>query len=197
MIIHVKRLLSVATLLVGTGFASVSYADWSLKQDASSLSFVSVKKDTVGEVHTFDSFSGQVTEEGVFALQVDLSSVNTQIEIRDQRMQEHLFDVKKFPLAVITGQVDKKWLSKLKKATPETLKTTVKINLHGVEVDKPVVLQVTKLDRKKVLVNSIQPILLDAADFGLSNGVATLKKLAALPNIAESIPVDVTLLFSK
>lgn len=197
MITSIKNSLSVATFVVGTSLASVAFADWSLIQKNSDLNFTSIKSGTVAEVHTFDQFSGHISDEGAFSLSIDLASVNTQIEIRDQRMQEHLFEVARFPSATITGKVDKKWLKKLGNARPQRLETSVEIDLHGMKMSKKVELQVTKLNRKQILVSSVEPIVLNAADFGLSEGVAALKKLAGLPSIAEAVPVNINLLFSK
>lgn len=197
MITSIKNSLLAATFVVGTSLASGALADWSLIQKNSELNFTSIKSGTVAEVHTFDQFSGHISDEGAFSLNINLASVNTQIEIRDQRMQEHLFEVTRFPSATITGKVDKKWLKKMDRARPHRLETSVEIDLHGIKVSKDVELQVTKLNRKQILVSSVEPIVLNAADFGLSEGVAALKKLASLPSIAEAVPVNVTLLFSK
>ena len=46
-----------AAALAAILFAGAAQAHWSLDNDASSLSFVTVKAEHVAEVHTFDSLS--------------------------------------------------------------------------------------------------------------------------------------------
>ena len=54
LISKVKNVLSFVSVFV---LASTAAAHWELDNDASTLSFVTVKADHVGEVHTFDRLS--------------------------------------------------------------------------------------------------------------------------------------------
>lgn len=186
-----------AAICIGVAVSAAASADWSLVNDQSQLNFVSVKNDSVGEVHRFADLAGTITDDGVYSLTVDLSSVKTQIEIRDQRMQEHLFEIKTFPIAIISGKLDPVWLHKLAKARPTSMDTELTISLHGKTVKKMASLNVIKLDRKRIYVTSLSPVIINAADFGLEKGVATLKQLAGLPSIALSVPVTIDLMFKK
>ena len=78
-----------------------------LDNTLSTLSFVSVKKGKVGEVHTIDKLSGSLSETGDLVIKLDLSSVNTNIDIRNERMQQHLFETKNNPTATISAKIGK------------------------------------------------------------------------------------------
>jgi len=46
-------------------------------------------------------------------------------------------------------------------------------------------------------VNTIKPIMLDAFDFGLSEGVTKLMEVAKLPSISTAVPVSFSLIFKR
>ncbi len=105
-----KKLLKLFTLTLALAFTQVSFGaahekkamgEMTLDNSLSSLSFVSVKKGTTGEVHTIDKLSGSLSVEGDLLVTLDLSSVNTKIAIRDERMQEHLFETGSNPVATV------------------------------------------------------------------------------------------------
>ncbi len=71
------------------------------------MSFVSVKKGKVAEAHTIDRLSGSFLGNGDLLVKLDLSSVNTNIGIRDTRMQKHLFQIGAYPSATVSAKVGK------------------------------------------------------------------------------------------
>ena len=74
-----------------SGLLSASaFAQWTLDQDNSALHFMSTKNAQVTEVHSFDHFSGKLSDSGTLTIEVPLDSVNTNIPIRNTRMQEML-----------------------------------------------------------------------------------------------------------
>ena len=76
-----------------------THADWQLVSEASELSFVSVKAAHLAEQHHFKTVTGTVSDDGEAHLIVDLASVHTGIDIRDQRMRDMFFKVAEFPTA--------------------------------------------------------------------------------------------------
>lgn len=187
----------ITPIAVGLTLSLAAHADWTLDSEQSDLNFVSIKKDSIAEIHEFASLSGAVKDDGAFSLSVDLSSVKTQIDIRDERMKEHLFEVNSYPTATITGSLTKELLKSLKKGKAVPIETDVTIHLHGEKITKAVKLEALKLNRKTIHVNSLDPIIINASEFGLEAGVNKLKELAALPNIAFAIPVTLHLVFEK
>ena len=171
-------------------------ADWQLDNSVSSLSLVSVKKNSVAEVHQFHKLSGTIGKDGVATLTVDLGSVDSGIEIRDERMREFLFEVKKFPAAQVTVNFDAKALTALPVASPVTMPVAADLNLHGVTLKQKWELQVVKLSDDKLLVSTLKPVIVDANNFAMVAGINKLQELASLPSIATAVPVTVNLLFS-
>ena len=59
-----KSLTKLVTLGVTAVFlTSTAQAEWSLVNDSSTLSFVTIKADHVGEVHTFDLMAGSIDDD--------------------------------------------------------------------------------------------------------------------------------------
>lgn len=171
------------------------HADWSLQGEESSLHFVSIKKDTIGEVHSFKQLDGQIAASGEFQFSIQVGAVETNIPIRNERMNEFLFEVAKFPLASGRGKVDMADIQSLAVGSVKTMTVPVTIEMHGKSVQKEVMLQVAKLSPEKLWVVTAAPFLIDAAEFDLTSGVDKLRELAALPNIAQAVPVSASLMF--
>ena len=114
----IPRPIPRLTLCLSLLMAAVSaQADWTLVNESSQLNFVSTKASHIAETHTFTELSGQITDDGAAKLVIDLTSVDTGIDIRDQRMQSMLFDVVSFPDARIETRLD---LSALETLTAPT-----------------------------------------------------------------------------
>ena len=87
-----KNSLAALTGLALT-FAAPAFAEsWTLDGEASKVAFGSVKKDTIGEVHHFKSVSGSVDDAGKVTVEIDVASVETWIDIRNERFQKFVFD---------------------------------------------------------------------------------------------------------
>ena len=66
---------------------------------------ISIKKNKIGEVHSFSQLAGSINDKGFASIRVNLASVKTHIEIRDERMKSMLFETDRFPEAVVTTQI--------------------------------------------------------------------------------------------
>ena len=99
-----KSFSMAAVLGMGMLLSQAALADWSLNNEVSVLSFVSIKKNTIGETHRFNQLAGAINANGMFKASINLASVNTNIPIRDERMKSMLFDVAKFSQAEIHRQ---------------------------------------------------------------------------------------------
>ena len=131
-------------LLIPLSFVT-SAADWSVANDESKVNFVSIKKGDIAEVHHFKTIPGMLNEKGEFKLVVSLASVDTNVEIRDERMGSLLFEVDKFPKLTLTAQVDTKLLDSL--SVGDSTITTVEglVDLHGKKVKLPFTVSIEKL----------------------------------------------------
>ena len=186
-----RILLSISSLLLAVATNS-AYADMSLVSEQSTVNFVSVKKGTIAEAHTINKISGSLSDTGELKISLDLSSVDTKIEIRDQRMKDYLFETSKFATATITASLGKiPTQDGIKQVSGEA-----KLNLHGVSKVIKVDVSVMKSGNKLMAVSRL-PIIIKADDFKLTAGIAKLQELAKLPSIATAVPVSFVLIFNK
>ncbi|PSU45285.1 YceI family protein [Photobacterium frigidiphilum] len=194
------KLLKYIFLLTGialVSFSSSVLADWTLSPTDSSINFMSVKNAAVTEVHQFRNVSGSVTDNGDVKISIDLTSVDTAISIRDDRMKEMLFETGLFPVATLSATVDSDALSGLSAGKTMPIEAEFDLDLHGKKQLLTANLQVTGLENGGLQVNSINPIVIDSTAFKLDGGVAALQKVAKLNSIATSVPVNVQLFFMK
>jgi hypothetical protein len=189
-----RPLVKLAALSSALWMSSV-FADWSLKGDESSLHFISIKKDSIAEIHTFPQLDGSITDAGDFQFSIQLGTVETQIPIRNERMNEFLFETAKFPLATGRGKLNVADIQKLAVGDTTSITVSVTIDLHGKSVKKDVQFKVAKLTADKIWAVTPVPFILDAADFELTAGIDKLRELAVLPNIAQAVPVSASLTF--
>ncbi|MFA9459984.1 YceI family protein [Thiohalorhabdus sp. Cl-TMA] len=188
-----KRLILTFTLLT---LSFPAMAAWQLDAQRSSLFFVSTKKNTVAETHHFDDISGKY-EQGQARLAIDLASVETNIDIRNERMQEHLFEVGDFATALVTVEVPEQRVADLAPGDNLILDTTATLSLHGSEKPVDTVLSVTRLADDTIQVANLRPVIINAGDFGLARGVEKLREIAGLPSISPAVPAQFTLYYTK
>ncbi|MFT5592818.1 MAG: polyisoprenoid-binding protein YceI [Oceanicoccus sp.] len=186
---------SLLLIWVFLAFTSNVFADWMLDTEESTLSFVTIKKNNIAEVSQFKQFVGSIDNKGKVSLSIDLSTVDTKISIRDERIKKHLFNASSYGSAMLEGFVDMSRISSLKLGGYYTDIVELTLSLHGVE--KPVLAEVTvvKLDHDKWLVSSARPVIVNAGDHGLVKGIEVLKKLAGLESISFAVPVTFELIF--
>ena len=176
--------------------AGSAQAQWSLDNSASTLSFVTVKADHVGEVHTFDQLSGSIDDRGNVEIMVELASVNTLIDIRNERMQSMLFETNLFPRAMITGDVDLASFVEMSPGASITAQVEFELDIHGVSNSYNTELIVTRLTNG-VVASTSKPIIVTAASHGLVDGVEALREIAGLPSISRSVPVTFNVVFDE
>jgi polyisoprenoid-binding protein YceI len=177
--------------------ASQSHAEWTLDGGASSFFYVTTKAAAVTEVNSFSGLSGSISDDGKASFVIDLATVNTAIEIRDQRMRDLVFQVAEFPSATVSVDVDAEALDNMSPGVSTTGSYTAKVELHGMTQELMADLQITRLEDDSVLVQVARPLIVAAASFGLQAGVDELQKVAALPSITPSVVVDFTLVYRK
>ncbi|MCW8328551.1 YceI family protein [Photobacterium sp. SDRW27] len=189
------RLLLAGLLLLGVN-ANV-LADWKLDSNHSNVNFLSVKNDSVIEQHYFRNISGSISDKGEVKLAIDLTSIDTQISIRDERMKKELFETEGFPVTTLTAEIDPVMLSDMTPGKTQSLEVEFMLDLHGVKQTLAAKLQVTGLEKGGLLVSTIWPVEIKSEAFGLDKGIAALKEIAKLNSILLSVPVNAQLAFIK
>jgi polyisoprenoid-binding protein YceI len=189
---------SIASSVAPSSRSSSSVATtaaWTLDTTASYLNFVTTKNTHNVEVHNFTSINGEISAAGVATLTIDLSTVNTGVALRDERMRGLLFDVTNFPSATVTVAVPATLISSLAVGQSATTDISASLNLHGVTGTITTKVSVQKLSANRVLVQSLSPILVKAGDYALTDGVEALRAAVGIASISVAVPVDFALVF--
>ena len=173
-----------------------AHADWYLDNESSRLSFVTTKNTEVAEVQRFLVLHGKVDAKGAARLEVELDSINSGIPLRDERMRKELFEIKTFPEAQISAQINLQPINDLASGAQLELRLPVSVTLHGKTQTYSAELLATRLDERRFQVVTLEPVVLHAEDFDLAPGVATLRKAAGLKSISLSVPVGAVLIFT-
>ncbi len=189
---NLKHLVLALLLLAPCG---ATWADWELDNTKSVINFVSIKNDSVAEIHSFTSLVGFIGATGNVQLTVNVDSVDTAIAIRNERMRELLFETAKFPSARLTAHVEPAVLAEAAKGGVVTAEVPVTVSLHGKEKTLTVAVVVVGEGDSNLRVFTAHPVLINAADFGLESGVTALQEIAGLKAISSAVPVTLHLLF--
>ena len=191
-----KAVILSISLLIALASVQVASADWKLNENNSHLGFVSIKNNAVAEVHRFASLSGSVTAAGEATVNIALDSIETNIPIRDDRMKTMLFQTDIFTLASVSTQLDIPVFRDLETGASITAELSLDINLHGIKGKVAAIVRVTRTQKDTWLVNSIQPLIINAPGYQLAEGIEALRKIAGLQSITPAIPVTFMLEFT-
>lgn len=183
-------------IAVGLILSSLSaQAAWQLVNESSQLNFISTKASHIAETHTFDLLSGSIADTGRVQLNIDLASVATGIDIRNERMQTMLFNVVTFPQAEITTDLDLGEFASLTR--PMVKPISAKLSLVGQSTQVQGDVLVVPVDGNTVNVTTVAPIVVNANGLELVAGIEALREVAGLPSISYSVPVTFSLTFSR
>jgi hypothetical protein len=178
-------------------FSTPVFPDWNLVNEESRINFISIKASDIAEIHTFKELSGSVKDNGQAQVVINLSSLETLIPIRNERMGNLLFETKVYPVASFKLKLDLQTflLTEVGKSSDVTHRGVLK--LKGKQFTMPVKISVTRLSDQSFLVKSSEPLLLNADSLGLSDGIESLRVIAGLPSISKSVPVTFSLIFRQ
>jgi len=186
---------SSSSLTSSASSSAISNSPWALDAAASYLNFVTTKNTHVVEVHNFTRLGGDISSAGVATLTIDLATVNTGIELRDQRMRDLLFQVTTYPTATVTLTLPAGLIANLAVGTTSEINITASLDLHGVTQPVATRVSVQKLTSTRLLVQNITPVLISAPDYGLTEGVEALRAAVGIASISKAVPVDFTLVY--
>lgn len=167
-----------------------------LDPQMSSIYFVSSKKVHVLETHSFNDISGLISATGEANLSINLDSVETGIDIRNQRMREFLFETTLYTTAQVTLSLDPDQIASLALGSVTYLEISPTLDLHGVSLPLTATVRISKLSDSQLIVQNVSPVVINAEDFDLITGIETLRDLAGLSVISYQVPVNFTLVFN-
>lgn len=198
----IKSFSSVALSSAGSSISSSvnaskanSIGNWSLDSSTSYLGFATTKNINTVESHTFTGIAGGISDAGLATLVIDLNSVNTGNAIRDGRMQGLLFEVVEFPKATVTLNLANNQIGDIPIGGTATQNISANLNLHGVDGIINTKVSVQKLSATRIQVQSLSPIIINAPDYALANGVEELRKAVNITSISTAVPVNFVLFY--
>ncbi len=189
----VPAALLATALAVAAGPAA---AGWTLDPTRSHLAFVSIKSGDVGEVNSFEEMAGSIGDDGAVSVSMFLDSVETLVPIRNERMREFLFDTTDYKEARLTAKVDPSSIAEMQPGQIADVTAEGTLTLHGQTQPLVLHMQAAKLDDGTLMVAATKPLIVDAAKFGLSEGVEKLREIAGLSSISHAVPVSFVMTFT-
>ena len=170
-------------------------------QGAGQVRFTSSKTNkqnkTIDEESSFATSAAQLSADGAFSMSVDLASVKTNIDLRDERLRDWVFEIAQFPKAEISGKIDMNAIGSLKTGDSLQLKQPLTLDLHGSKQDIEAELTLKRGADNSISVATAQPVVVDAKKLGMSGGVAKLVEVMGLASINEQIPVTFNGTFTR
>lgn len=182
-----------AAALLATTATIASAQSWTLNSDQSNLSFGSIKNNYTGEVHTFSTLSGTVSDAGIVSVEVDLTSVQTNIDIRNERMIEFVFEAAQ--TATLSAEIDMAAMDGMAVGDMATIDAFGTLSLLNEDVPVDVALFVARIAEDKVLVTSDGMLMISTDDIGVDAGIDMLQELAGLDGITRVTPITMRLVF--
>ena len=189
------RPLLFTVVLVAALVAGPASACWAMDPVRSHLAFVSIKANDIAEVSSFDEMAGTIGDDGQVKVSLMLDSVDTLVPIRNERMREFLFETTNYKEATLTAKLDPAAIAKMKPGDIVEIAAEGNLSLHGQEQPMLLYMQAAKVNDSTVMVASRQPLIVDAAKFGMSEGVEKLREIAGLASISKAVPVTFVLTF--
>ncbi len=196
-----KKALLVFSLIAGlTAFntytSAASNAQWSLSADESKVAYGSIKKNSVGEVNHFKTISGHIDKSGNAEVIIDITSVETFIDIRNQRMIKHIFDANT-PEATLKSTIDLQEIKKLEPGQTTSIDIEGTLLLSGKTIDIETTIFIASLGKSKFIATTDEMIMVKTEELGINEGVDMLMKLAKLDGITRVVPVSLRMVFEK
>ena len=150
----------------------------------------------VAEVQTYYQLSGDINDDGSVQITIELASVNTLIDIRNERMQNMLFETNLFPQATISGEIDLDAVAAMDAGVSQAISVDFDLAIHGESSSYTADVLVTRTE-SGVLASTVKPIIVMADTHGLVSGVEALREVAGLPSISRAVPVSFNVVFEQ
>ena len=175
---------------------ALTESGWTIDSSASTVNYASIKAGDTVEMNSFENLTGSVAADGTANVEIDLASVSTGIDIRDERMRDIFFVVADNPTAKVTAQIDPAQFEALGVGDSTRVALEGTLSIKGVTAPFEADVKVTRTGPDSVIAES-DPILIDAADLELTDGLETLRGIAGLPSISSTVPVSFVLAFTR
>lgn len=180
-----------------TAPAPLTESNWTLDAAGSRFTYVSIKAGEVAETNRFPRLSGSVGPDGTASLEIDLATVDTGAELRDERMRDIFFEVADNPKATVTAKLDPAAFAGLAVGQSITRPMNATVMIKGATSDLETEVLVTRVTADRVTVVPTAPVIISTDMFGLTDELGELRALAQLPSITPAVPVTFMLAFKR
>lgn len=187
-----KKLL----LILATTSCFASAANWQLNPEQSSLNFVSIKNTTVAETHQFSNLSGSWSEQGLVRIQIPVSSLETNIPIRNQRMLDFVLKAKQYTEITAQAEIKPDTIATLAVSKSMVITLPITVSIAGESITLMANVRVLKLNASTIQASTESPLILNVDSANLTAGVDKLQQLAQLNDISKVVPVTFSVNFS-
>lgn len=181
----------------GSAVAPLTEGAWTLDPTASRFGYVSIKAGEIAENNRFERISGSVAADGAATLDIDLASVDTGVDIRNERMRELFFGVAENPKANVTAKLDPAAFAGLAIGQSITRPLEASVTIKGATAEVETDVMVTRVTEDRVLVVPTAPVIISTDMFALTDELGELRAIAQLPSITPAVPVTFTLAFTR
>lgn len=189
--------LAAAVALFGPAPSAAAADAWIVSAAESKISYGSIKKGVVGEVNHFSGLSGRAGADGAVQVAIDLATVETWIDIRNERMRALVFDAVGAKTATLSAQIDMAEIDALAPGETTTIYVEGALAFGPKTLDIETDFFVARLSETRALVATDEMIMISTADLGVDPGVDALMAVAELPSITRVAPVTVRLIFDR
>ena len=169
---------------------SVEKVLWQLDTTKSQISYISTKNGDIREHNTLRFLTGSINADKEVQLIIDVNSIDTHIDIRNQRMRELFFETEQYPTARIETSIADNL--PLMTAYPIEYRLTLKDQQHSFQ--SPVMIH---SGGGEMMVTSAEPVTVNASTFGLEGALDKLREIAGLNSISPEIQVEYKLHFKQ
>lgn len=190
--------LFTALLMAACSPASAPIAtlsNWQLDIVASQVQIFAIKAQQIGESFSLELNKGTVDQDGSIQLSIDLTSIDTGIPIRNERIRKFLLKTEDWPKAQVIANIDLQQFEGLMVGQMLSATSPVELNLHELSISYDVNFLVTRLSPERVMVQSATPVAVTADELSFTAGLAKLQELAGLPSITPVVAIDFLLVF--
>jgi len=189
----------VCTVIALSAISSTSFAhgktSYTLDNELSSVSFVTIKKQYVVEPAIANELTGSIDQANQLNLSIALASIDTGIGIRNTRLNQLFFQSDIFPTIKVTAALTPQDLIVKNGVSKKKIAINVNINGHDKVFETQVL--VTQVG-KQLVVSSLSPVIISAADFAIpAKNIIALAKTVGGISISTIVPVNFNIVFNK
>lgn len=173
------------------------FADWRVDAESSRVSFIATKDAQQTDIGRFFGLLGGVDPAGNVLLKIEIDSLRTGSLLQDQRLRKELFESSRFPFAEVRARLELQPIANLAPGAQMELTVPATLMLRGEEKAFSAELLVTRLDAHRFQVVTLNPVVLDLADFGLGPVLDSLRQSAGLQSVSLAVPVTAVLILTE